>query len=431
MGCPTVWREWSSCKVEDDVAMDGAPAPPAPHKDYLVRGVDGTWQEYTLEEVIQTTSVTKENLIINLGGGTIRTVAAALTAGKERERYIFRGGAQPLLKLVETAPDNGEEAKRVEAFNGDVMSATEMNEQGCTSLKDVLAKAAAKAVGASGTGKREEIEPKKQESPAAAPVSPAESTEAGGDTTGRDVSGRAHESGAGGSGAADGASSDDSGSEGGGEGHWRRQGEKHHGNGSHGRDRDSSRERGRGQNKRARTNVRGFFKVKQGPGAPDCVLASYYRSDHTGEDGRKYLSSHQQFFCAKAKAGGGDKADTLIKNIRKESDPQKMKAWTYEPHMVLRGAPKRDWERYKVTAMREAVRSKYKVPTLRAALLATGDAYLEERNGNETPDPETGRCFWGSGSWSARGNGLNMNGHILMDERDAIREEMRREEAAS
>ena len=424
--------------AETDVAMDRAPAPPAPHKDYLIRGEDGKWQEYTLEEVIQTTSVTKKNLVIDLRGTTIRTVAAALTAGKERDRYIcaanFRGGAQPLLKLVEAALESGEGGKRMEAFNGDVMSATEMNEQGCTSLKDVLAKATAKAVGESGTGKREGIEPKKQESPAAAPVSPAGPTVAGGDTTGRDLAGGERGTGVGGSAAAYGASGDDSASEDGGERHWRREEKKRHGNKSHSRDRDSedsSRERDRGPNKRVRTNVLGFFKVKQGPGDPDCVLASYYRSDHTGEDGQKYLSSHQQFFCMKAKAGGGERANTLIKNIRKETDPQRMKAWTYEPHMVLRGAPKKEWERYKVTAMREAVRSKYKVPTLREALLATGEAYLEEQNGNEKTDDKTGRCFWGSGSWRAGGNGLNMNGRILMDERDAIREERRRGQAAS
>ena len=64
---------------------------------------------------------------------------------------------------------------------------------------------------------------------------------------------------------------------------------------------------------------------------------------------------------------------------------------------------------------------------MRAALLATGDAYLEERNGNEKFDVHRGLrvAFWGSGSWDAGGNGLNWNGHILMDERDAIRAEER------
>ena len=66
-----------------------------------------------------------------------------------------------------------------------------------------------------------------------------------------------------------------------------------------------------------------------------------------------------------------------------------------------------------------------KAPKLRAALLATGDAYLEERNGSERQDPVEGVAFWGSGSWTKDGNGLNWNGHILMDERDAIRAEER------
>ena len=68
------------------------------------------------------------------------------------------------------------------------------------------------------------------------------------------------------------------------------------------------------------------------------------------------------------------------------------------------------------------MQAKFRIPELRAALLATGDAYLEERNGNERRDQRTGRAFWGTGSWSAGGKGLNMNGKILMDERQAIRE---------
>ena len=76
--------------AETDVAMDRAPAPPAPHKDYLIRGEDGKWQEYTLEEVIQTTSVTKKNLVIDLRGTTIRTVAAALTEAAQTKSCAVR-----------------------------------------------------------------------------------------------------------------------------------------------------------------------------------------------------------------------------------------------------------------------------------------------------------------------------------------------------
>ena len=113
--------------------------------------------------------------------------------------------------------------------------------------------------------------------------------------------------------------------------------------------------------------------------------------------------------------------------ILDERNPTEMKALTYAPHLDFTKAQRSAWETNKLSAMRKAVHDKFKVPEMRAALLATGDAYLEERNGNEKFDVHRGLrvAFWGSGSWDAGGNGLNWNGHILMDERDAIRAEER------
>ena len=183
--------------------------------------------------------------------------------------------------------------------------------------------------------------------------------------------------------------------------------------------------------KRAKTGpIIGFFSVKQGKGAtaafaPNCQLASFYRTGHVDEKGRKFASSHQQFFVLKAETVPGSEA--IVTRILKERNPADMKRLTYAPNLDFTQAQRSVWEASKIPAMRKAVHDKFKVPEMRAALLATGDAYLEERNGNEKLDVHLGLrvAFWGSGSWGAGGNGLNWNGHILMDERDAIRAEER------
>ena len=68
-----------------------------------------------------------------------------------------------------------------------------------------------------------------------------------------------------------------------------------------------------------------------------------------------------------------------------------------------------------VIIMMTALRAKFVTgnPDLRARLLATGDAYLEERTANDS--------YWGSGSWRPNGPGANMLGRCLM----AIRSELR------
>ena len=73
-----------------------------------------------------------------------------------------------------------------------------------------------------------------------------------------------------------------------------------------------------------------------------------------------------------------------------------------------------DWEDIKLDVMREGLRLKFKDPKLKAKLLATGDAYLEE--GNTWHDTYWGVC---------NGIGQNHLGLLLME----IREELQNQDA--
>lgn len=73
-----------------------------------------------------------------------------------------------------------------------------------------------------------------------------------------------------------------------------------------------------------------------------------------------------------------------------------------------------DWEEVKCELMREIVLAKFiQNPELKAKLLATGDAHIEE--GNNHNDRIWGVCPPGSG------NGRNLLGLILMNVRDELR----------
>ena len=71
-----------------------------------------------------------------------------------------------------------------------------------------------------------------------------------------------------------------------------------------------------------------------------------------------------------------------------------------------------DWESIKVEVMRRALQLKFQNPELRAKLLATGDARLEEDSPWDT--------FWGVGK---SGKGENMLGRLLMELRNELKEE--------
>lgn len=71
-----------------------------------------------------------------------------------------------------------------------------------------------------------------------------------------------------------------------------------------------------------------------------------------------------------------------------------------------------DWEQVKLGVMAQLQASKYRDPTLREMLLATGDAELVEGN-------HWGDTFWGVDS--ATGVGQNWLGRILMVQRSVLR----------
>ena len=71
-----------------------------------------------------------------------------------------------------------------------------------------------------------------------------------------------------------------------------------------------------------------------------------------------------------------------------------------------------DWEKVKVSIMKECVRQKFSYPKLKSMLLETGDAVLVEGN-------HWGDTFWGV----CKGEGQNNLGKILMEIRDEFRKE--------
>ena len=68
-----------------------------------------------------------------------------------------------------------------------------------------------------------------------------------------------------------------------------------------------------------------------------------------------------------------------------------------------------NWEYYRVAAMYHVLIHKFKDPTLRDLLAATGDKHLEETN------------WWGDKFWGVcEGEGLNMLGEVLMLVRNTL-----------
>lgn len=75
---------------------------------------------------------------------------------------------------------------------------------------------------------------------------------------------------------------------------------------------------------------------------------------------------------------------------------------------------KPDWDTFRLTVMWIVLLCKFtQNEECKRALLATGDAYLEERTKNDS--------FWGTGSDGAGGTGKNMLGKMLMEVRAILR----------
>lgn len=83
-------------------------------------------------------------------------------------------------------------------------------------------------------------------------------------------------------------------------------------------------------------------------------------------------------------------------------------------HVQLRS----DWEKVKFEVMRIGLCLKFKDPTLREKLLATGDEQLVEET--TWHDREWGICVCDR----CQGQGKNMLGHLLMETRQEIRDEL-------
>ena len=72
---------------------------------------------------------------------------------------------------------------------------------------------------------------------------------------------------------------------------------------------------------------------------------------------------------------------------------------------------RKDWESVKVQIMKDLIHAKFEQNLdLQKKLIQTGDAYLEEGN-------DWGDRIWGT----VEGNGANLLGHILMEEREVIK----------
>lgn len=112
-------------------------------------------------------------------------------------------------------------------------------------------------------------------------------------------------------------------------------------------------------------------------------------------DGVCYPSTENAFMAAKS-------TDEFVRSQFKDLEPKDAKALGRK--ITLRG----DWEKIKYDVMSTIVFDKfYRNPELRDALLATGDAYLEETN------------HWNDKIWGVcNGEGDNRLGLILMNVRD-------------
>ena len=92
--------------------------------------------------------------------------------------------------------------------------------------------------------------------------------------------------------------------------------------------------------------------------------------------------------------------ENVIKYLQLANSPGAVK------RIARRGPCRPDWQHVKVDIMRELLMEKFKLPELRAHLLATGTAWIEE--GNAWGDTFWGVCPPGSGQ------GQNVLGRLLM-----------------
>jgi ribA/ribD-fused uncharacterized protein len=132
-------------------------------------------------------------------------------------------------------------------------------------------------------------------------------------------------------------------------------------------------------------------------------LSNFYR--HTFQFGGLEWPTAEHAYQATKAATGGDPA--VVRRIQSCTSPGDAKR-------LGRAATinQREWEEIKVPAMLEVLRAKFADPDMSEALLATGEALLQEGNN------------WGDDFWGVcppGGNGRNMLGELLMRVRDEQR----------
>lgn len=117
-------------------------------------------------------------------------------------------------------------------------------------------------------------------------------------------------------------------------------------------------------------------------------------------DGIDYPTVENAYQAAKLPKTSSDYADRTFTRLAPAAAKRLARAYPL-PH---------GWEEHKVTLMTNLLRQKFKHPDLRARLLATEDAPIEETN-------SWNDVFWGV----CKGKGKNMLGKIIMQIRADIR----------
>jgi len=131
---------------------------------------------------------------------------------------------------------------------------------------------------------------------------------------------------------------------------------------------------------------------------------SNFSDDSVVYQGKCYMSSEHAFQCQKP---------------LHKSDQERIAACETPMDCAKMGRDRSipinaDWDKFRLTVMWEVLLCKFtQNEAAQKALLATGDAYLEERTSLDN--------FWGSGSNDAGGTGKNMLGRMLMEVRAVLR----------
>lgn len=119
----------------------------------------------------------------------------------------------------------------------------------------------------------------------------------------------------------------------------------------------------------------------------------------------RYFPTSEHYFQAQKFVHSPDDFEAVLKATR----PMRCAEIGRERHRPLR----EDWDAVKDDVMRRAIRAKFEThPELCALLLATGDEEIIEKT--------SGDYYWGCGT---DGTGKNRLGTILMEMREAFREE--------